>query len=188
MTLFVFVGLAICFSVGLVLSSTLTYLNIRNILRVASYVSEYDYRWEKIAEIIISNVSIGLAITGIVAIATATHSTEEIYSWIDAIIMCNLQLLTSNNLTRMLQIFISPPWAIWAVHLVAVLTVLDIVSAVTGKTVSSAYESALLARFAAASLLSSALSRKQLETHKNSGSERRDEEYMRLLHTFVFVN
>ncbi|KAI1562991.1 hypothetical protein PtrEW13061_012080, partial [Pyrenophora tritici-repentis] len=131
MTLFVFVGLAICFSVGLVLSSTLTYLNIRNLLRVASYVSEYDYRWEKIAEIIISNVSIGLAITGIVAIATATHSTEEIYSWLDAIIMCNLQLLTSNNLTRMLQIFISPPWAIWAVHLVAVLTVLDIVSAVT---------------------------------------------------------
>ncbi|KAI0572155.1 hypothetical protein Alg130_10609 [Pyrenophora tritici-repentis] len=87
MTLFVFVGLAICFSVGLVLSSTLTYLNIRNLLRVASYVSEYDYRWEKIAEIIISNVSIGLAITGIVAIATATHSTEEIYSWLDAIIM-----------------------------------------------------------------------------------------------------
>jgi hypothetical protein len=57
-----------------------------------------------------------------------------------------------------------------------------------GRTVSSAYESALLARFAAASLLSSALSRKQLETHKNSGSERRDEDYVRLLHTFVFAN
>ncbi|KAI0572292.1 hypothetical protein Alg215_09871 [Pyrenophora tritici-repentis] len=97
MTLFVFVGLAICFSVGLVLSSTLSYLDIRNLLRVASHVSEYDYRWEKILEIIISIVSIGLAITGIVAIATAPYSTEEMYSWLDAVIMCNLQLLTSNN-------------------------------------------------------------------------------------------
>ena len=57
-----------------------------------------------------------------------------------------------------------------------------------GTTVSSAYESALLARFAAASLLSSALSRKQLETHRNSGSEPRDEAYVRLLHTVVFTN
>jgi hypothetical protein len=59
---------------------------------------------------------------------------------------------------------------------------------------SSAYESALLARLAAASLLSSALSRKQLVTHKNSGLERRDQDcvqlldYVRLLHAFVFSN
>ncbi|KAF5844356.1 hypothetical protein GGP41_004546 [Bipolaris sorokiniana] len=115
------------------------------------------------------------------------------YSWLDAIIMCNLQLLTSNNelqLVRMLQIFISPPWSIWAVHLVAVLTILDIASAVTSQTKSSAYESALLTRFATASLFSSALSHKQLEIHKNSGSETGDgdEEYMRLLHAFVFTN
>jgi len=57
-----------------------------------------------------------------------------------------------------------------------------------GTTVSSAYESALLARFAAASLLSSALSRKQLEAHKNSGFERRDEDYVRLFYTFVATN
>jgi hypothetical protein len=57
-----------------------------------------------------------------------------------------------------------------------------------GTTVSSAYESALLARFAAASLLSSALLRKQLETYRSSGSEPRDEAYVRLLHTVVFTN
>jgi hypothetical protein len=56
------------------------------------------------------------------------------------------------------------------------------------KTISSAYESALLARLAAASLLSSALSRKQLETHKNLGFEWRDEVYVRMLRTFVFAN
>ncbi|KAF7445921.1 hypothetical protein A1F99_092120 [Pyrenophora tritici-repentis] len=96
MTLFVFVGLAICFSVGLVLSSTLTCLDIRNLLSVASQVSEYDYRWEKITGIVVGTSSIGLGITGLVAIATAPHSTDT-YSWLDAVIMCNLQLLTSNN-------------------------------------------------------------------------------------------
>jgi hypothetical protein len=53
---------------------------------------------------------------------------------------------------------------------------------------SSAYESALLARLAAASLLSSALSHKQLETHKNSGLEGREQDYVRLLRAFVFAN
>jgi hypothetical protein len=56
------------------------------------------------------------------------------------------------------------------------------------KTPSSAYELALLARLAAASLLSFALSRRQLETHKNLGFEQRDEEYVRMLRTFIFAN
>ncbi|KAF1936691.1 hypothetical protein EJ02DRAFT_479445 [Clathrospora elynae] len=168
MTLFVLVSLAICFSVGPILSSTFTYLNIRN-------VSKYDYRWERIAGIVVGIGSTGLGITGIIAIATAPHSTEEVYYWLDA-------------LARLLQIFISPGWAIWAVHLVATLTILDIVSAVIGKTISPAYELALLARLAAASLLCLVLSRKQLQAHKNLGFERRDKEYVQLLHTFFFAN
>ncbi|KAF1937094.1 hypothetical protein EJ02DRAFT_357625 [Clathrospora elynae] len=83
MTLFVLVSLAICFSVGPILSSTLTYLNIRN------YVPEYDYRWERIAGIIFGNGLTGLRITGIIAIATAPHLTEGYY-WLNAVIMCNL--------------------------------------------------------------------------------------------------
>jgi hypothetical protein len=94
MTLFVLVSLAICFSVGPILSSTLTYLDIRN------YVPEYDYRWEKIAGIFFGIGSTGLGITGIIAIATAPHSTEEGYYWLDAVVMCNLQLLTSNNVRQ----------------------------------------------------------------------------------------
>jgi hypothetical protein len=93
MTLFVLVSLAICFSVGPILSSTLTYLDIRN------YVPEYDYRWERIAGIVFGIGSTGLGITGIIAIATAPHSTEGYY-WLDAVIMCNLQLLTSNNVRQ----------------------------------------------------------------------------------------
>jgi hypothetical protein len=57
-----------------------------------------------------------------------------------------------------------------------------------GQTTSSAYESALLARLAAASLLSSAISHKQLEAHKNSGFERRDKDLLRLFYTFVVTN
>ncbi|KAF1358982.1 hypothetical protein EJ07DRAFT_121554 [Lizonia empirigonia] len=183
MPLFLLVCFAICFLVGPILSSTLAYLDIRNHFRAKAQVSEYDYRWEKITGIVVGTGSIGLGITGLVAIATAPHSTE-MYSWLDA-------------LARLLQIFISPPWVIWVVHLVAVLTILDIVDyigirscliASRGKIVSSAYESALLACFVAASLLSSAISRKQLEAHKNSGSERRDEDYVRLLHTIAFTN
>ena len=96
MTLFVLICLAICFSVGPILSSTLAYLDIRNYFRAKSQVSDYDYYWEKITGILVGTGSIGLSITGLVAIATAPHSTE-IYSWLDAVIMCNLQLLTSNN-------------------------------------------------------------------------------------------
>ncbi|EUC26667.1 hypothetical protein COCCADRAFT_113676 [Bipolaris zeicola 26-R-13] len=186
---FLSVSLAICFSVGPILSSTLTYLDIRNLSRAEGQVSEYDYRWERIIGIIVGTSSVGLGITGLIATAAEPHPAE-MYSWLDAIIMCNLQLLTSSNLVRMLQIFISPPWSIWTVYLVAVLTILEIASAVKDKTKSSAYESALLTRFATASLFSSALSHKQLEIHKNSGSDSgdRDEEYMRLLHAFVFTN
>jgi hypothetical protein len=73
MTLFVLVSLAICFSVGPVLSSTLTYLDMRN------FVPEYDYRWERIAGIVFGIVSTGLGITSIIAIATAPHLTEKMY-------------------------------------------------------------------------------------------------------------
>jgi energy-converting hydrogenase Eha subunit G len=97
MTLFVSVSLAICFSVGLILTSTLIYLEIRNHFRAESHVSENDYCWDKIAGIVVSISSIGLGITGLVAITTAPHSTQELYYWLDAVIMCNLQLHTSNN-------------------------------------------------------------------------------------------
>jgi hypothetical protein len=96
MTHFVSVSFAICFSVGPMLSSTLTYLDISYLLRAESTISEYEYCWEKITGIVVSTGSIGLGITGLVALATAPHSTE-MYSWLDAVIMCNLQLLTSNN-------------------------------------------------------------------------------------------
>jgi hypothetical protein len=94
MTLFVSVSLAICFLVGPILRSTLTYLDIRN------YVLEHDYRWERIAGIVVGIGSTGLGITGIIAIATVPHSTQELYHWFDAVIMCNLQLLTSNNVRQ----------------------------------------------------------------------------------------
>ncbi|KAF1347371.1 hypothetical protein EJ07DRAFT_169777 [Lizonia empirigonia] len=149
------VSLAICFSVGPILSSALTYLDIRNLLRAEANVSECEYRWETIAGIVVGIVSIGMGITGIAAIATVAHSREDMCYWLD-------------GLVRLLQIFFSPRWAIWAIHLVAISTILDIVSAVTGKTTSSAYESALLARLAAASLL--------------------DEDYVRLFNTFVATN
>ena len=52
----------------------------------------------------------------------------------------------------------------------------------------SAYESALLARFAAASLVSLVLSLKQLNVHNNSGAGQRIENYVRLLHTLILSN
>ncbi|CAN9241359.1 unnamed protein product [Alternaria alternata] len=129
MSLFIPVGLAVCFSVGPILSSTLIYIEIRNV-RASPYVSEYDYRWEKIAGIVVGIISVGLGIAGIVAVATVPYSRKEIYYWLDGVIMCNLQILVSHNLARLLQSFISPRWALWAVHLVAFATILDIVSAV----------------------------------------------------------
>nr|BAI44812.1 hypothetical protein [Alternaria alternata] len=174
---FVLVSLIICLSVGLILHSTIICLHIGNHLKAGSYFSDDDYCWEKTAEVVVSVGLIGLGITGFVAIANTPRPTQEMYHWLDAVI-----------LARLLQIFISPRWAIWMVHLVALLTILDIVSAVTSKTVSSAYNSSLLARLAAASLLSWALSRKQVETYKNSGSVRRDEEYARFLYAALFTN
>jgi energy-converting hydrogenase Eha subunit G len=99
MSLFILVGLAVCFSVGPILSSTLTYLEIRN-LKASPYVSEYDYRWEKIAGIVVGIISIGLGIAGIVAVATVPHLRKETYYWLDGVMMCNLQILVSHNVRQ----------------------------------------------------------------------------------------
>jgi energy-converting hydrogenase Eha subunit G len=99
MSLFIPVGLAVCFSVGPILSSTLIYIEIRNV-RASPYVSEYDYRWEKIAGIVVGIISIGLGIAGIVAVATVSYSREEIYYWLDGVVMCNLQILVSHNVRQ----------------------------------------------------------------------------------------
>ncbi|KAH5707480.1 hypothetical protein HBI81_250770 [Parastagonospora nodorum] len=61
MTHFVSVSLAICFSVGPILSSALTYLDISYLLRAESTISEYEYRWEKITGIVVGTGLIGLA-------------------------------------------------------------------------------------------------------------------------------
>ncbi|CAN9245904.1 unnamed protein product [Alternaria alternata] len=129
MTLSILVVLAVCFSVGLILTSVLTYLEVRS-LGTSPYSHEYDYRWEKVAEIIVGIISISLGIGGMVAIATVPYSEKEIYYWLDGFIICNLQILSSHNLTLLLRNFLSPRWAIWAVHLVASTTILDIIAAV----------------------------------------------------------
>ena len=99
MTLSILVALAVCFSVGLILTSVLTYLEVRD-LGTGPYSHEYDYRWEKVAEIIVGIISISLGIGGIVAIATVPYSGKEIYSWLDGFLMCNLQILNSHNVRK----------------------------------------------------------------------------------------
>ncbi|CAN9089952.1 unnamed protein product [Alternaria alternata] len=129
MALSILVALAVCFSVGLILTSVLTYLEVGG-LGASLYSHQYDYRWEKVAEIIVDIISISLGIGGIVAIAPVPSSGKEIYYWLDGFLICNLQILDSHNLTLLLRNLLSPPWAIWAVHLMASTTILDIVSAV----------------------------------------------------------
>lgn len=96
MALFILIGLAICFSVGPILSGTLAYLEIRT-LKASSYVSEYDYCGEKIAGIVFGIISIGLGVTGIVAVATVPRSRKDVYYWLDGVVMSNLQSLVSHN-------------------------------------------------------------------------------------------
>lgn len=52
----------------------------------------------------------------------------------------------------------------------------------------SAYKSALLARFAAALLMSLVLLLKQLYVHNNLGSKQQIKNYVRLLHTLILLN
>jgi hypothetical protein len=99
MALSTLVALAVCFSVGLILTSVLTYLGVRS-LGASPYSHEYDYRWEKIAEIIIGIILISLGIAGIVAIATVPHSEREIYYWLDGVVISNIQLLSSHNVRQ----------------------------------------------------------------------------------------
>jgi len=89
MTLVILVSLAACFSIELILCSTITILECKNV-RARSFVPGYDYRWEKIAGIFIGIISICLGITGIVAVAMVLHSREETSYWLDAVIMFNL--------------------------------------------------------------------------------------------------
>jgi hypothetical protein len=67
----------------------LTYLEVRG-LRTSPYSHEYDYRWEKVAEIVVGIISISLGIGGVVAIATVPYSRKEIYYSLDRFLMCNL--------------------------------------------------------------------------------------------------
>ena len=99
MTLSILVALAVCFSVVLILTSLLTYLEVRG-LETSPYRHEYDYRWEKVAEIIVDIISISLGIGGIVAIATVPYSGKEIYYWLDGFLICNLQILNSHNVRQ----------------------------------------------------------------------------------------
>lgn len=100
MMLFILVGLLACFSIGPILGGTLTYLEIKIVIArpyPGTYVSEYDYRIENIAEIGVGLISIGLGITGFVGFAMVLHSREEIPYWLDGVMMCNLQILSTHN-------------------------------------------------------------------------------------------
>jgi hypothetical protein len=53
-------------------------------------ISEYEYHWERTLAGLFGIGQIGLSITGLVSIVPALRSREEVYYWLDVVIMCNL--------------------------------------------------------------------------------------------------
>ena len=89
--------LLICFLVslssGLLISFVLIYLDARLLWR-----DRYKYFWETVVNVFFSICQSGSSIAGIVAISITLSGETEPY-WLDAVILCNLQLSAATNVS-----------------------------------------------------------------------------------------
>ncbi|KAH8695744.1 hypothetical protein GQ44DRAFT_137323 [Phaeosphaeriaceae sp. PMI808] len=184
----VLISFVICFSVGLLLSVVLIYHDVkpRRPNRMNESL-EHTYLWERVLDALFGACQAALSIAGITAIVFALRSKGEMY-WVGMAVRCNLQLLTGTNLARILRVLMFPRWAIWLAYMIAILTAPNIVYPMRGSNNCFAYGSEPLYLLAAASLLSSAVSRGRLENHENSGSDQDGSGYKQLLTVFIITN
>ncbi|KAF2818182.1 hypothetical protein CC86DRAFT_389138 [Ophiobolus disseminans] len=180
------VSFTTCFFIELLLSARLVYRNIRDYKKKKKESPLHSYRCETIVADFLDVSLIAPCIAGILAIAL--RSRYEVYAWLDVVILYNLHHLAGTNLARILQILTFRRWTVLLAYAATLLIALDIFHVAAAKKIDSAYESALLARLAIASLLSLALARNQVETHRASGRQGIGSEMVFLMNVFIITN
>ncbi|KAF2022945.1 hypothetical protein EK21DRAFT_81945, partial [Setomelanomma holmii] len=133
------------------------------------------YFWERVMSALLGTCQAGLSIAGITAIVFALRSKSEMY-WVDM------------ALGRILRVLLFPHWAIWLTYIITILTAPNIVYPMRSSSGYFACDSEPLHLLAAASILSSAVSRGRLLDHENSGSGQHGLGYKRLLTVFIITN
>ncbi|KAF2650665.1 hypothetical protein K491DRAFT_682785 [Lophiostoma macrostomum CBS 122681] len=182
MALVLHIGFLLCFSGGLLLSIALAYHD------APRKSTRHDYFWGRAITALSDICQVGLSVAGIVAIVIARITKTEPY-WLDAVILCTLQLFAGTTLARTLIHMSFSHWAVGLAYLYTVLTVPDIASYIKDKNTCFAYESAMLSRVAIAPFTSLIASHSVLEKHKASGSQyNRESKFVRLLVVFIVVN
>ncbi|KAF2726581.1 hypothetical protein EJ04DRAFT_453061 [Polyplosphaeria fusca] len=191
MALILLIGFILCFLAGLVLSVVLIYQDIMP--HTTNGIIEHDYFWEKILAILFGISQTGLSIAGIIAIALpantellARHS-HSMYPSASRRHKCK-NPHSNPLLARVLHILNLPPWVIRLAYATTVLTAPNTAYRIKDENTCFVYESALLSRVVIASLISLAVSRRQLEKHKSLGPGLVNLPFIRLLMVFIVTN
>jgi hypothetical protein len=124
MSLILPVSYIVCFSSGLLLSTTLIYRDGKpKRLDGIERIAEDDYVWERVVPVLFGIISAGLSIA--IAVEFTADATPH---WTDVVILCTLHLHAGTNvripintlatglqyikLARILRLFVFPRWTI----------------------------------------------------------------------------
>jgi hypothetical protein len=97
MTPIFLIGFAICFSFGLVLSSVFMYIDAKDQLNTKGRLLGRDYCWERALAFLFGIAQVCLSISGIAEVVAMFHSKKEVCNWLEAGVVCSLQLAVGTN-------------------------------------------------------------------------------------------
>jgi hypothetical protein len=99
---FLLISFTLCFSVGLLLSLALIYLDVQPYKTYGRKESiGPTYLWERVLAVLFGACQAGLAIAGITAMALALRSKGHLHvDWAETAVRCNLQLLAGTNVRQ----------------------------------------------------------------------------------------
>ncbi|CAG5189925.1 uncharacterized protein ALTATR162_LOCUS12113 [Alternaria atra] len=178
MDLVLHIGFLLGFVGGLLLSIVLFFKDAAALFSK----SKHACFWETMVSVLFSICQAGLSTTGIIAIRIAfTADTEP--SWLNAVILCTLQLFIGTNLAWTVRGFDDSHRAVWLAYGSIVWTAPDVAFRMRGDLV---HEYELLSRGAIASAVPLALWYHARRTHMSSGKH--DADYIRTLVLCIVTN
>ncbi|KAA8621990.1 hypothetical protein TUN199_10442 [Pyrenophora tritici-repentis] len=116
---------AIYFPAQLCLTSFLLFIDRRAYHNSTGGFCGRDYCWERIPAIVFVVLQTSLSIAGLAGIVVAFRSSHDMCDWIQAGVICSLQLGAGTKLARLLQVCQHPRWTVWLTYIMALTTIPD---------------------------------------------------------------